>query len=74
MAKLIGFEIRRYATIRVDDDMDIPSFIESAVAQDDSRIDWNEPEVDYIETLCEEDEITEISDIAYEERRDSCLC
>lgn len=73
MAKLIGFEIRRYATIRVDDDMDIPSFIESAVAQDDDRIDWNEPEVDYIETLCEE-ESDDISDIAYEERRDACLC
>lgn len=77
MKKLIGVEIRRYATIEVDvdSDHDIRALVLEAVKGNSASLDWNEPEVDYIEVLRDEEYETmdesPIYDRAYEERRDA---
>lgn len=72
MRRKVRVETRRYATIIIDfdDEDEIDGIIKQAIQEDDPNLDWNETEIDCIETLCNYEEDL-ISDRAYEERRDA---
>lgn len=72
MAITMGIEIRRYATVTVDtDDMDEANqMAANMVLEDDPSVDWNQPEVEYQEVICQTDDGDSFSDRAYQERRE----
>lgn len=72
MRRKFNVETRRCATITIDfdDENEIEHLIEQAIGNDDPALDWDEPEIDCIETLCDYEEDL-YSDRAYQERRDA---